>query len=772
MRWPSDTNAHEIKGVVDPDNRIRESNENNNILTKQFGAQQSNTPSFNFDISVTPASKTTPQGSVISTTVRAWRTAGPTTNVTFTVIGFPTGITVDPQNWSWDLGDQSRDIVFSIGSNAPVGQEGTVSWTYTPDTAGNWDVVFGVWKEASQQNSLGHTGWLTGYITVNQSVNGEIISTSVSPSSPIQVGQQVAFSVTVKNTGGARNTFVVGLSVWRVGSSISNAIINPAKEVTLDPNQQQTLTLSTYTFSSDQVGDWNYQFDLWRDRVGGTLLDKKPSPAGTLTVYVQLPDLVVEDIWTVPNPPVSSDYTTIGVRIRNKGEKEVTQAFSLTLYFDTTEYGKVAINGLASGMVYTSEWQAVQWPSDTNIHIIQAVVDPDNKILESREDNNELTKQFQAVSPPQQVGTLFVESVPGEANVYVDGQYKGITPTTGYLCIENLSAGNHELKVTKKGYKDWVGTVNIPPGKSTYQAIILEEDVVKVPTVETRVATDITETSAVIWGAILNDGGASIVERRFEWGTTPACSDSSTNQVSISGNTFSFRLAGLQPGTTYYFRARARNSAGWGDGATLTFRTLEKVIQEAQIVSQGVTPNPAFAWRSATFSCRVKNTGTVRHTFFVSLNVWRPGTSPTSSPITFSPKSLTLDPNQEETIEWTTGFSEDQTGDWSYQFSLWKDTVGGTLLAQRPSPPGILTVVKFKAGDPVYVYGTGGVGLRVRDAPCGKQIGNKPDGSTGVVLEGPVACTLEGKTYIWWKIRWADGLIGWSVEDYLGLAIG
>jgi hypothetical protein len=481
---------------------------------------------------------------------------------------------------------------------------------------------------------------------------------------------------------------------------------------------------------------------------------------------------VVEDIWTVPNPPVSSDYATIGVRIRNKGEKEVTQAFSLTLYFDTTEYGKVAINGLASGMVYTSEWQAVQWPSDTNMHIIQAVVDPDNKILESREDNNELTKQFQAVSPPQQVGTLFVESVPGEANVYVDGQYKGITPTTGYLCIENLSAGNHELKVTKKGYKDWVGTVNIPPGKSTYQAIILEEDVVKVPTVETRVATDITETSAVIWGAILNDGGASIVERRFEWGTTPACSDSSTNQVSISGNTFSFRLAGLQPGTTYYFRARARNSAGWGDGATLTFRTLEKVIQEAQIVSQGVTPNPAFAWRSATFSCRVKNTGTVRHTFFVSLNVWRPGTSPTSSPITFSPKSLTLDPNQEETIEWTTGFSEDQTGDWSYQFSLWKDTVGGTLLAQRPSPPGILTVVKFKAGDPVYVYGTGGVGLRVRDAPCGKQIGNKPDGSTGVVLEGPVACTLEGKTYIWWKIRWADGLIGWSVEDYLGLAIG
>ena len=45
-----------------------------------------------------------------------------------------------------------------------VGQQGTVSWTYAPDLAGNWDVVFEVWKEASQQNSLGHTGWLTEYI--------------------------------------------------------------------------------------------------------------------------------------------------------------------------------------------------------------------------------------------------------------------------------------------------------------------------------------------------------------------------------------------------------------------------------------------------------------------------------------------------------------------------------------------------------------------------------------------------------------------------------
>jgi len=42
-------------------------------------------------------------------------------------------------------------------------QQGSAEWTYTVDTAGNWDVVFGVWKEVEQENSLGHTGWLDGY---------------------------------------------------------------------------------------------------------------------------------------------------------------------------------------------------------------------------------------------------------------------------------------------------------------------------------------------------------------------------------------------------------------------------------------------------------------------------------------------------------------------------------------------------------------------------------------------------------------------------------
>jgi len=132
------------------------------------------------------------------------------------------------------------------------------------------------------------------------------------------------------------------------------------------------------------------------------------------------------------------------------------------------------------------------------------------------------------------------------------------------------------------------------PGKTDFVIQVGQGGpIVRAPTVETRAAAEITSTSATIQGVITNDGGASIVERRFVWGTTPSCSDGWTNQVTVSGNTFSFRLTGLKPNTTYYFRASARNVAGWGQGTVLSFRTSSSLtftdLQPAEIVTSQST---------------------------------------------------------------------------------------------------------------------------------------------------------------------------------------
>jgi len=97
---------------------------------------------------------------------------------------------------------------------------------------------------------------------------------------------------------------------------------------------------------------------------------------------------------------------------------------------------------------------------------------------------------------------------------------------------------------------------------------------VTIPTVETTLATSITTTSATLNATISSDGGAAILERRFDWGIgTPGTWTSWTANVVVSGNTFSFNLTGLSPGTTYGFRAWTRNSAGWDTGTLITFTT-------------------------------------------------------------------------------------------------------------------------------------------------------------------------------------------------------
>jgi len=75
------------------------------------------------------------------------------------------------------------------------------------------------------------------------------------------------------------------------------------------------------------------------------------------------------------------------------------------------------------------------------------------------------------------------------------------------------------------------------------------------------------------------------------------------------------------------------------------------------------------------------------------------------------------------------------------------------------------SAAKFNKGDIVKVYNTGSVGLVVRSpGACDGKIGVKFDTDLGIVLDGPVYCN----SYYRWKVRWQDGIEGWSAEGYPG----
>jgi len=91
------------------------------------------------------------------------------------------------------------------------------------------------------------------------------------------------------------------------------------------------------------------------------------------------------------------------------------------------------------------------------------------------------------------------------------------------------------------------------------------------------------------------------------------------------------------------------------------------------------------------------------------------------------------------------------------------------LLTSLVSMPFSALAETLTVGSAVQVTGTGGDGLNVRSsaATLGTVVGAEKDGARGVIQEGPVA----SGGFIWWRVQWKSGVMGWSVDTYLKVAV-
>jgi hypothetical protein len=71
-------------------------------------------------------------------------------------------------------------------------------------------------------------------------------------------------------------------------------------------------------------------------------------------------------------------------------------------------------------------------------------------------------------SQPAESGTLQLTSSPAGAEIYLDNQYRGSTPST----ISGIVPGNHTLEYRVKGYTSWKAVVTVPSGTSNYFAAL------------------------------------------------------------------------------------------------------------------------------------------------------------------------------------------------------------------------------------------------------------------------------------------------------------
>lgn len=87
---------------------------------------------------------------------------------------------------------------------------------------------------------------------------------------------------------------------------------------------------------------------------------------------------------------------------------------------------------------------------------------------------------------PEKTGSVAITSSPSGAEVYLDNEYHGTTPTT----IKALPAGNHTVEVRERGYKTWSQNVTVISGST----VSVSPSLVPVaPTVPTPMPT-ITDT--------------------------------------------------------------------------------------------------------------------------------------------------------------------------------------------------------------------------------------------------------------------------------------
>ncbi|WP_346765828.1 NosD domain-containing protein, partial [Thermococcus sp. MV5] len=94
------------------------------------------------------------------------------------------------------------------------------------------------------------------------------------------------------------------------------------------------------------------------------------------------------------------------------------------------------------------------------------------------------------------------------------------------------------------------------------------------PVVLTDIAREITNTSAVFRGTLLDTGGSTSVEVWFEYGLSiDNLTQKTSHQVLLTEGPFEIGVFDLMPNTTYYFRAVARNEIGTAYGRILSFTT-------------------------------------------------------------------------------------------------------------------------------------------------------------------------------------------------------
>jgi hypothetical protein len=149
---------------------------------------------------------------------------------------------------------------------------------------------------------------------------------------------------------------------------------------------------------------------------------------------------------------------------------------SVTLNTDTGQYGTITVSSLPAGaLVFLNGVFAGETPPsgyltvpDLNTGSHEIIIshagyeDYSSTIMLSPGQTSTVNVALKKIEPPD-VPVLGISSEPAGAAVYIDNEYKGITPVD----LTSLSPGKHPLILSLDGYERYSAMVTTPEGRNT-----------------------------------------------------------------------------------------------------------------------------------------------------------------------------------------------------------------------------------------------------------------------------------------------------------------
>ncbi|MBI2671690.1 PEGA domain-containing protein [Candidatus Woesearchaeota archaeon] len=168
------------------------------------------------------------------------------------------------------------------------------------------------------------------------------------------------------------------------------------------------------------------------------------------------------------------------IKVSSKGymdfftRKSIKSGQKLNVFaeLDTKEHGSLYIETQPSDVrIYANDVYLGRTPSTITLEKGLYLIKAEKEGYESREfdvqvQDNKREELIFELSPS--LGTLLVSSNPSGASIYIDGEYKGMTPKV----VTNLDDGFHSLKLSKEYYQDYTSTFEV---KRLYPNNVLAE---------------------------------------------------------------------------------------------------------------------------------------------------------------------------------------------------------------------------------------------------------------------------------------------------------